>query len=170
MDRYAEIEQWGPSLDNLYDDLTPADWWTPQGGYLGSNACNTLKGTDGQQFHPDISKKERLWLFQTDICRSMYGVFKVRNVLNLCLSCTLVIFFKSWELVEFPKFFVPLGRPTTILIILFSLMSSKGPSVPTFQNRAKQNNFQVKIVIVTGGTVVGLAEWIIDDTCFVKMQ
>ena len=41
---------------------------------------------------------------------------------------------------------------------------TSSPSVPTFQNLAKQNKFQVKIlVIVTGGTV-DLAEGIIDDT------
>ena len=34
---------------------------------------------------------------------------------------------------------------------------------PLFINLAKQNNFQVRIVIATGGTV-GLAEWIIDGT------
>ena len=33
--------------------------------------------------------------------------------------------------------------------------------VRTFQDRAKQNKFQVRIVIATCGTV-GLAEWIID--------
>ena len=39
------------------------------------------------------------------------------------------------------------------------------PSVPTFQNNlAMQNNFQLRIVMATGGTV-GLAEGIIDDTC-----
>ena len=41
------------------------------------------------------------------------------------------------------------------------------PSVrPLFNNRAKQNNFQVGIVIAIGG-FVGLAEWIIDDTWLV---
>ena len=34
---------------------------------------------------------------------------------------------------------------------------------PSFQNLTKQNNFQMRIVIATGGTV-GLAEWIIDGT------
>ena len=38
-----------------------------------------------------------------------------------------------------------------------------------FHNCAKQNNFQVKIVIATGGTV-GLAEGIIDDTCLVILE
>ena len=42
------------------------------------------------------------------------------------------------------------------------------PSVPTFQNLAKDNNFQVKIVITTGKTV-GLAEWIVDDTCIINI-
>ena len=36
--------------------------------------------------------------------------------------------------------------------------------VPTFQNLAKQNKFQAKTMFTTGETV-GLAEWIIDDTC-----
>ena len=36
------------------------------------------------------------------------------------------------------------------------------PSVPTFQNFAKQNKVSAGIVIATGGTV-GLAEWIIDS-------
>ena len=37
---------------------------------------------------------------------------------------------------------------------------------PSVQNRLKQNNFQVKNEIATGKTV-GLAEWIIHDTCLV---
>ena len=41
---------------------------------------------------------------------------------------------------------------------------SRPVSIPiTFQNLAKQNEFQVRIVIVSGGNV-GLAKWIIDDT------
>ena len=37
------------------------------------------------------------------------------------------------------------------------------PSIPTFKNVLKQNKFQVRIVIATGGSV-GLAERIIDGT------
>ena len=40
------------------------------------------------------------------------------------------------------------------------------PSVPTFQNLAKQNKFQLKTMFATSETV-GPAEWIIDDTCIV---
>ena len=41
-------------------------------------------------------------------------------------------------------------------------MSPVRPSFPHFTKSRKQNNFQVKIVVATSGTV-GLAEWIIDD-------
>lgn len=77
MDRYLSMESWGPTLYKLYDDLTPANWWTENGGYMGSNDCNALLGTDGQAFAPDIKKEDRLWIFTTDLCRSMFLEFKV---------------------------------------------------------------------------------------------
>ena len=33
--------------------------------------------SDGQQFHPDLSKDERIWVFQMDICRTLYAEFTV---------------------------------------------------------------------------------------------
>ena len=42
------------------------------------------------------------------------------------------------------------------------------PPVPTFQNLAKQNNFQAKTMFTTDETL-GLAEWIIDDTCILLL-
>ena len=51
-----------------------------------------------------------------------------------------------------------------VVIIVFAHIAH--PSVPSFQNLAKQNKFQVKTMFTTGETV-GLAEWIIDDTCLV---
>ena len=42
-----------------------------------NNLCNWPRGTDGQQFHPYVEKEERLWIFQTDICRSLFMDFKV---------------------------------------------------------------------------------------------
>ena len=53
----------------------------------------------------------------------------------------------------------PQTRP--VVIIIFAQIS-----VCTFQNIAKQTKRRVKIMNTTGGTV-GLAEGIIDDTCFV---
>ena len=60
----------------------------------------------------------------------------------------------------------PRGRPTVMAgsdHFFRTWCLSVLTSVPTFQNFAKRNNFQVRIVIATGGTV-GLAEWIIDDS------
>ena len=50
---------------------------------------------------------------------------------------------------------------------LFLQMSSICPSIPAFQNLAKQN--KAKAMFATGETV-GLAKWIIDDTCLALTQ
>ena len=56
--------------------------------------------------------------------------------------------------------FNPLGRP--------AIMAGSDhyfhtcPYVRTFQNHAKQDNFQVRILIAIGGAV-DLTEWIVDD-------
>eukprot|EP00095_Tigriopus_kingsejongensis_P001807 maker-scaffold10_size831480-snap-gene-1.12 protein:Tk01807 transcript:maker-scaffold10_size831480-snap-gene-1.12-mRNA-1 annotation:"scavenger receptor class b member 1" len=76
LSQYLEIEKWGPSIDVLYDDLTPAGWWKENGGWNGSNAANTLKGTDGQQVKPFVTEEDRVWLYQTDICRVLYAEFQ----------------------------------------------------------------------------------------------
>ena len=42
------------------------------------------------------------------------------------------------------------------------------PSRSSFPTFSKQNKFKAKVIFATGETVgVGLAEWIIDDTCLV---
>ena len=62
------------------------------------------------------------------------------------------------------RYFDPLGR--------LKVMAGRDhcfftcPSVPTFQNLTKQS--KVKAMYATGETV-GLAEWIIDDTCAIFM-
>ena len=61
--------------------------------------------------------------------------------------------------------FDPLGR-STITVGGDHCLHTCYPSVPTFQNLAKQNKFQAKTMFTTG-EIVGLAEWIIDDTCLV---
>ena len=64
--------------------------------------------------------------------------------------------------------FDPRGRPTVMAgsdHYFRTCCLYVRPSVPTFQNLAKQNKVQAKIVISTGGTV-GLAEWIISRKHF----
>ena len=56
----------------------------------------------------------------------------------------------------------PQSRP--VMIIVFARFVR--PSVPTFQNLIKQNKFQVKTLFTTG-EIVGLGEWIMEDSCIV---
>ena len=73
MDKYLQINSWASEQGKEYNtDLTSARWWTKDGGHLGSNACNLLKGSDGQQFPPGVSDTDTLYVFATDICRSIY--------------------------------------------------------------------------------------------------
>ena len=58
----------------------------------------------------------------------------------------------------------PQSRPIGIIVFAHVVRLSVRPSVPTFQNLAKLN--KVKTMFPTGDTV-GLAEWVIDDTCLV---
>ncbi|XP_006270884.3 lysosome membrane protein 2 isoform X3 [Alligator mississippiensis] len=44
------------------------DWWT-------TKTCNMINGTDGNSFHPLISKDEKLYVFSSDFCRSLYLMF-----------------------------------------------------------------------------------------------
>ncbi|XP_076331595.1 platelet glycoprotein 4-like isoform X2 [Tachypleus tridentatus] len=40
--------------------------------YWGSKYCNMINGTDGGQFPPHVDKKDVLYVFSTDLCRSLY--------------------------------------------------------------------------------------------------
>uniref|UniRef100_W5KRP1 Lysosome membrane protein 2-like n=1 Tax=Astyanax mexicanus TaxID=7994 RepID=W5KRP1_ASTMX len=58
---FARIDQWRGN--------SSLDWWnTPE--------CNMINGTNGASFHPIISKTERLYMFSSDLCRSIYATFE----------------------------------------------------------------------------------------------
>ncbi|XP_007947226.1 lysosome membrane protein 2 [Orycteropus afer afer] len=44
------------------------DWWRTE-------KCNMINGTDGDSFHPLITKDETLYVFPSDFCRSVYITF-----------------------------------------------------------------------------------------------
>ncbi|CAL8281508.1 unnamed protein product [Gadus morhua 'NCC'] len=44
------------------------DWWT-------SPQCNMINGTNGAFFHPLVTKDETLYMFSSDLCRSMYATY-----------------------------------------------------------------------------------------------
>ena len=45
--KYFEIERWGPKWGRqLYEDMTPVEWWPKNRGYKGSNAANDIRCRD----------------------------------------------------------------------------------------------------------------------------
>ena len=104
-----------------------------------------------------------------------------RFLVFILLYCFYVLSIKSWH--ENIMLFDPRGRPTVTAGSdhYFRTWCPSNPqsvrlslrmSVPIFQNVAKQNNFQVRIVITTGETM-GLAVWIIVGTkisCFFSLS
>ncbi|XP_075058842.1 lysosome membrane protein 2 [Mixophyes fleayi] len=54
-------------------------WWT-------SNACNMINGTDGTTFHPLINKDDIIYMFSSDLCRSLYAVYETsKSVKNIAV-------------------------------------------------------------------------------------
>ncbi|XP_013766852.1 lysosome membrane protein 2c [Pundamilia nyererei] len=45
------------------------NWWT-------SDECNMINGTIGTGFHPVITKNDMLYIFSSDLCRSLYTVYE----------------------------------------------------------------------------------------------
>ncbi|XP_038139578.1 lysosome membrane protein 2c [Cyprinodon tularosa] len=57
---FARVDTW--------NGKSSLDWWT-------SDECNMINGTNGASFHPIISKNEVLYMFSSDLCRSLYAVY-----------------------------------------------------------------------------------------------
>ncbi|MCI4386874.1 hypothetical protein PGIGA_G00067780 [Pangasianodon gigas] len=54
---------------DLWRGQSSLDWWT-------TNQCNMINGTNGASFHPIITKTEKLYMFSSDLCRSIYATFE----------------------------------------------------------------------------------------------
>ncbi|KAM4527640.1 lysosome membrane protein 2c [Odontesthes bonariensis] len=50
-------------------DESSLNWWT-------SDECNMINGTNGASFHPIITKNEALYMFSSDLCRSLYALYE----------------------------------------------------------------------------------------------
>lgn len=58
---FAKVDTW--------NGKSSLDWWT-------TNECNMINGTNGASFHPIITKNETLYMFSSDLCRSLYAVYE----------------------------------------------------------------------------------------------
>ncbi|XP_068129727.1 platelet glycoprotein 4-like [Hyperolius riggenbachi] len=50
--------------------------------YWNDTYCDMINGTDGASFPPFVGKKDRLFFFSSEICRSMYGEFEKEYTLK----------------------------------------------------------------------------------------
>ncbi|XP_036973688.1 lysosome membrane protein 2c [Acanthopagrus latus] len=57
---FARVDTW--------NGQSSLDWWT-------SDECNMINGTNGAFFHSVIAKNETLYMFSSDLCRSLYAVY-----------------------------------------------------------------------------------------------
>lgn len=60
------------------DDINVIDEWNGQRSltFWETEYCNMINGTDGTMWHPDLKISDTLYLFSSDICRSIYAKFK----------------------------------------------------------------------------------------------
>ncbi|XP_056288910.1 lysosome membrane protein 2c isoform X3 [Pseudoliparis swirei] len=58
---FARVDTWNGD--------SKMSWWT-------SDECNMINGTNGASFHPVISKNETLYMFSSDLCRSLYVLYE----------------------------------------------------------------------------------------------
>ncbi|XP_048875831.1 lysosome membrane protein 2c [Brienomyrus brachyistius] len=52
-----------------WHDESNLEWWS-------TDQCNMINGTNAASFHPIISKDEVLYMFSSDLCRSIYALFE----------------------------------------------------------------------------------------------
>uniref|UniRef100_A0A1A7YQ99 Scavenger receptor class B, member 2 n=1 Tax=Iconisemion striatum TaxID=60296 RepID=A0A1A7YQ99_9TELE len=57
---FARVDTWNSQRS--------LDWWT-------TDECNMINGTNGAFFHPIINKEEILYMFSSDLCRSLYALY-----------------------------------------------------------------------------------------------
>ncbi|XP_056424684.1 lysosome membrane protein 2 isoform X2 [Hyla sarda] len=50
-------------------------WWT-------SDTCNMINGTDGTSFHPLINKDDIIYIYSSDLCRSLFAVYESSKVVK----------------------------------------------------------------------------------------
>ncbi|XP_051536921.1 lysosome membrane protein 2c [Myxocyprinus asiaticus] len=61
-----------------YQDFARIDEWNGQSSlnWWSTDECNMINGTDGASFHPVITKAEKLYIFSSDLCRSLYALYE----------------------------------------------------------------------------------------------
>uniref|UniRef100_H3C430 Scavenger receptor class B, member 2c n=1 Tax=Tetraodon nigroviridis TaxID=99883 RepID=H3C430_TETNG len=61
-----------------YRDFARVDTWNGESSlaWWSTDECNMINGTTGASFHPVVTKGEKLYMFSSDLCRSLYAVYE----------------------------------------------------------------------------------------------
>nr|XP_043868769.1 lysosome membrane protein 2c [Solea senegalensis] len=61
-----------------YKDFARVDTWNGESSlsWWTSDECNMINGTNGASFHPVVTKTEALYMFSSDLCRSLYALYE----------------------------------------------------------------------------------------------
>nr|XP_046231681.1 lysosome membrane protein 2c [Scatophagus argus] len=61
-----------------YKDFARVDTWNGASSlnWWSSDECNMINGTNGASFHPVLTKDEMLYMFSSDLCRSLYALYE----------------------------------------------------------------------------------------------
>ena len=120
--------------------------------------------TDGQHVRKQLSL---LWVGRVDQNRAGHlfnmtikQIGRLRYALKfICMTCKLQRSFYCFD-----QLIHTAGSDRCFHLCFPYVCPSVRTSVPTFRKLAKQNN----VLMFTTGEIVGMAEWIIDDTCLVN--
>ncbi|KAM3599815.1 uncharacterized protein V6R79_011979 [Siganus canaliculatus] len=61
-----------------YKNFARVDTWNGESSlnWWSTDECNMINGTNGASFHPVITKNEKLYMFSSDLCRSLYALYE----------------------------------------------------------------------------------------------
>ncbi|CAG0902808.1 unnamed protein product, partial [Cyprideis torosa] len=71
-----DIKEVGVVAEWEYSDVLPASYWLGNKSDSSDSECHKIIGTDGTMFHPNMDKDEKVYIFNTDLCRSIYAVYR----------------------------------------------------------------------------------------------
>ncbi|KAJ1204899.1 hypothetical protein NDU88_000334 [Pleurodeles waltl] len=101
-------------------------WWT-------SDSCNKINGTDGSYFHPLISKDETLYMFSSDLCRSLYALYEssvtVKGVSAFRFVPPAKVFANATENPDNAGFCVPAGNCLGSGVLNISMCKQGAPII-----------------------------------------
>ncbi|XP_068166979.1 lysosome membrane protein 2a [Antennarius striatus] len=118
---YGKIDTW--------NGLSKMSWWS-------SNQSNMINGTDGAVFHPLINRKEVLYIFAADLCRSIHLAYvedvEVKGIQAYRFAPPMDVLMSPKENPTNEGFCVPAGQCLGTGVLKVSVCREGAPIVVSF--------------------------------------